>query len=1448
MLATLLLLASALLPLPDAAQGEEPKGPLDEVFLIRAASVWHADGSTSGPHDLLLRNGLIERVSEAGEALGVVPEAREVDAGEDWVVYPGLIHAAFDDGIAELPDSPYPSEATDPRQDPIPAMEWGNRKDLNGWVRIADHLEWDDAKGEKWREHGFTSAYLVPQEGLVRGRAAWVSFNARPLGQALLQRDGLLSLSLETAGRGYPRTPMAALAVLRQAFLDARRLEGLSRRQVLRLHADPDLRELWSDRERPLLFHADRAREIENALDLARDFAAGRRLVILGGRDAHKHATRLLATDSAVVFELDLDEAPKSDEELKLASLEERPYWQEPRRLREERRADHRRLVESFRLLRESGVPCALAPSGSRKSFHEALPQLVADGLPVDALIASMSSDVASVLGLEGCGRVEEGLAADLMISRGPWDPEKPKLAWVFADGRGWEFPAPDGKGEDGAGGKDGAAADADPAINGVWEMAIAAPDQERKILVTVNTRESSVLIAQVDNPGDTAEGSNPSFDGNTVRFEFTVPELEMNAVVELAFEGDDAEGSFRLPFGSVDMQGKRVGELPEGEQAEAEEQEADPDRQAEEDAEEDQSELGHPEHPVETRADRVPITRLEGDVLLRGGTLYPMTGEAPSQGDLLIRDGRIAARGGGLEAPPGVPVLDAEGWHLMPGVIDAHSHLALSSINEGSVSISAECRIADMIVPESVGIWRAAAGGTAVVQSLHGSANPVGGQAAVWEMDSFKTAIAELLLPGARQGIKFALGENVKQSNGSRFGQRFPNSRSGVEAVYRRAFTRAREYAAARRRHARGEETGFRRDVRLEVLADILEGKIHIQCHSYRADELLMFLRLCEDFGIEAPTFQHVLEGYKVAPELAAAGAMASTFSDWWAYKIEAYDAIPWNVALMHRAGVIASINSDSSEMIRRLNTEAGKSLLYGGLSYDEAMAGCTLNSARQLHVADRLGTLEVGKDGTVTAYDAPPLSTYARCMLTLARGEVLFQRHPEDDARWQEYDDAVAAFARELAAAREAEAVPEEGAARIDGSWEPWIRNGLGYSYLIRNAVVHPVSGESFEGGVLIQDGRIRWVGQVWDGPLPRNTELVDAGGQHLYPGFLNGTDTIGLYEIGSVRGTRDDQETGDVQPDLSIASAIHADSAHHQVHRLTGITHVLVRSRRGLVSGQATLIQLDGETTWDMVTVEDLGLVVNFPRVSAPDAGKAPEEPESLEDLNEWLDKALAYGERHERIRANGGAPRDRDLKLEALLPYARGEKPVLVEADGALTLMAARAWVRERGLDVIYLGARDGWKIAGYLGADGARVITGPVHRLPAAQNDPFESPYRNAGILAAAGCKVALRTNDPEITRNLPFQAATAAVSGWSRAEALHALTLGAAEILGVAQFTGSIEVGKAANLFLTDGDPLDFQGAVRRMWIGGREVELSSKQTELRDRYARRIERTQTGR
>jgi imidazolonepropionase-like amidohydrolase len=399
--------------------------------------------------------------------------------------------------------------------------------------------------------------------------------------------------------------------------------------------------------------------------------------------------------------------------------------------------------------------------------------------------------------------------------------------------------------------------------------------------------------------------------------------------------------------------------------------------------------------------------------ILIRNATVLTVTKGTIHNGSVLVEDGKVAAVGSDIQAPANATVVDATGKYLMPGIIDCHSHTAVEgSVNEGSVSDSSMVNIKDVIDPEDINIYRALAGGLTVSNVLHGSANAIGGQTVVIKLRWGKTA-NEMLFEGARPGIKFALGENPKRQGypGDFLSQaaperRFPGTRLGVEDVIRQSFTEAKNYQAEwklyNERVARGENPiPPRKDLRLEPLVEVLQGQRYVHAHCYRADEILMLIRVADDMGFKIRTFQHVLEGYKVAKEIAAHGAGASTFSDWWAFKIEAFDATPYNAALMTKKGVIVSVNSDSDELQRHLNLEAAKTMRYGGMTETEALAMVTINPAKQLGIDDKVGSIEAGKSADLVLFDQHPLSNFSKVLKVWIDGHEYFDRDKDLAAR---------------------------------------------------------------------------------------------------------------------------------------------------------------------------------------------------------------------------------------------------------------------------------------------------------------------------------------------------------------------------------------------------------------------------------------------------------------
>ncbi len=381
-------------------------------------------------------------------------------------------------------------------------------------------------------------------------------------------------------------------------------------------------------------------------------------------------------------------------------------------------------------------------------------------------------------------------------------------------------------------------------------------------------------------------------------------------------------------------------------------------------------------------------------DVLIKNATVMTAAKGTLQNTDILIRDGKISRIGKNLSAV-NATVIDATGKYVTPGIIDAHSHAMLDAINEGTYSVTSMVRTRDVLNPTDISIYQALGGGVTAANLLHGSANSIGGQNTVVKL-KWGRQVEDFLFPGAPPGIKFAMGENVKRAR-SQPGQpnRYPVTRMGTLEVMRDAFVRAKDYKKKWDDFRAGKiKTPPRRDLELEPLVEVIEGKRLVHAHGYRSDEHLNLLRLADEFGFRVATLQHGLEAYKIAPEIAKRGTGVSIFVDYWGYKLEAYDTIPYNAYILWKNGVVVSINSDSDERIRRLNLDAGKTMKYGGVPEEEALKMVTLNPAKQLGVDKMTGSIEVGKDADIAIWSEHPFSVYTRAEMTLIDGEVFFDR----------------------------------------------------------------------------------------------------------------------------------------------------------------------------------------------------------------------------------------------------------------------------------------------------------------------------------------------------------------------------------------------------------------------------------------------------------------------
>jgi imidazolonepropionase-like amidohydrolase len=882
------------------------------------------------------------------------------------------------------------------------------------------------------------------------------------------------------------------------------------------------------------------------------------------------------------------------------------------------------------------------------------------------------------------------------------------------------------------------------------------------------------------------------------------------------------------------------------------------------------------------------PAQRQPRVVALRGATVLTITRGVIPNGTVVLRDGKIAEVGAGssVNVPQGAEVVDVSGRFVTPGLIDAHSHIAADSINEGGTTVSSMTGMEDVLDPTDVNIYRDLAGGLTTANVLHGSANPIGGKNAVIKLRWGRTRAKDLLFEGAMPGIKFALGENPKQlprllRQTPNAPLRYPTTRAGVEYVIRDAFTRAKAYQKAWRDYDKAKGSAGangalppRRDLQLEPLVEVLEGKRLVHAHSYRADEILMLIRLAEEMGFKIATFQHVLEGFKVAKEIAAHGAGASTFSDWWGYKVEAADAIPHNAAIMVRKGVLVSVNSDSAEHARRLNTEAAKSVKWGGLTDDEALQLVTINPARQLRIDSRVGSLEAGKDADVTVWTHHPLSSYAIVERTYIDGILFYDRLSEERRLTELKKHKTDLAASEQSSRRSPTAEPQQtpraeqnGSGAQNGDGEARTVAGTsgrtadqaaaqarpaasGPLLAITNARIHPISGPPIERGTLVIRGnRIEAVGAGVQPPA--GAKIVDAAGAHVYPGFIDAATTMGLDEPGP-RGFDDVGEMLDRNPHMRTRVAYHAESDAIAVARVNGITNVAVVQAGGIFGGEVPVMNLDG-WTWEEATVKpNAGIQFTFPVIAAGGGrgggggfgrGGQPPADRTYEDLRRERDRRLDEIVRlFEQAKAYAAAGPDKtmDWTLEALVPVVERRLPLITTANREQDIRDAVAFADRAKIRIVIAGGAEASYVAPLLKDKNITVILSDRLTMPSREDDFHASSYQLAGELAKAGVKVAFSTGDNTNVRLLPYNAAMSVAWGMNRDDALKALTVNAAEILGVADRLGSLEPGKDANFFIAKGDPLEVRTEITHVFIAGNDVGLSNKHQSLYEKYINR--------
>ena len=846
---------------------------------------------------------------------------------------------------------------------------------------------------------------------------------------------------------------------------------------------------------------------------------------------------------------------------------------------------------------------------------------------------------------------------------------------------------------------------------------------------------------------------------------------------------------------------------------------------------------------------------------VIRNATILTAAGPLIERGSILLQNGKIAAVGQTVNAPADAVVIDATGKWVTPGIIDTHSHLgvyaapgieSLSDGNEMTSPVTAEVWADHSIWPQDPQFELALAGGVTAMQLLPGSGNLIGGRGVTVKNVPSRTAEG-MKFPGAPPGLKMACGENPRRVYGTR--NQMPSTRMGNIAVFRRTWQAASDYRDKWKKwRDEGSDPAKRpdRNLQMDTLAAALDGDILIHTHCYRADEMATMIQVSKEFGFRIASFHHGVEAYKVRDLLAQNNICASIWADWWGFKLEAYDGIRENIALVHDAKGCAIVHSDDPNGIQRLNQEAAKALRAGweaGIRIDraEAIRWLTLNPARALGIETVTGTLEPGKNADVVIWNGDPFSVYAKAERVFVDGAPLYDRS-KPSPPWSDFTTGLDAGRKRVpgtASPPAAAALSASAGKKPNMLGVPPARTTSaaarktvpGTVLAITNARIHTVSSGVIERGtILVADGRITAVGA--DVPVPPGTKTLDAGGRTVTPGWIESSTNIGIVEIGlSAEGTADQTTTDrELSAAFTVLDSFNPQSTVIPVTRVEGITRAVVApgGTGNVIIGQAAVVDLGGEPVPGTVTRAPAAIFAALGETGAGLGGGS--RSSAILRLRELLQDAIDFN----LNRAAWNAAQRRDyargrLDLEALRPLIRGEIPLAVQVNRASDILATIRLAEEFKLKLVLLGAAEAWMIADELARKRIPVVVKPLTNIPTF--DALAATLENAARLEAAGVALVLSSFDTHNARNLRQEAGNAISYGLDREAALRAVTLNAARAWGIADRAGSIEAGKDADLVIWSGDPFELTTAADHVFIRGQEMSKETRQKALFEKY-----------
>lgn len=845
----------------------------------------------------------------------------------------------------------------------------------------------DATKAKPLREAGFGTVLTHIKDGIARGTGTVVSLADEKENLVIIKEKASANYSFNkgSSRQSYPGSMMGMIALLRQTYLDAQWYKNKPATEGLNLSL-----QAWNDNQYlPQIFEANDKWNDMRADRIGDEF--GVQYIIKGGENEYQRIADIKSTNATFIVPLNFPQAQDVEDpnDARFVSLSDMKHWE--------------MAPANAAAFEKAGINFCLTTADLRNvnQFWTNLKKAMLYGLSEEKAMEALTSTPAKVLGIYNkVGSLDPGKLANFLITSDKIFEPKAVIYENWVQGIKYEL------NEDGL-------ADA----LGTYQLAVNTPAGTENYTLEMKSSNSAIMY------GKDTVNTKFSYDGRMIKLNYASRPQQQRFGVTGSGEGKftrNGRGSDQsLPESATRLSGISNGKEWNGIGTDSSGNsltwtavfvkalEAKPGITEKKKEEPFIGKVMYPFEPYGWTEDQKPVQQ---DILIKNATVWTNEKEGIlSNTDILLKNGKIAAIGKNL-SDASAKQIDGTGKYVTPGIIDEHSHIAAASINEGGQSVTSEVRIADNLNPDDINIYRQLSGGVTTSHILHGSANVIGGQTQLiklrWGADD-----EGLKFKGSAPFIKFALGENVKRSSAAMFNRsnnnRYPDTRMGVEQVLVDAFTRAKDYkkewADYNSAKNKKELAAPRRDLELDALVEILDNKRFITCHSYVQSEITSSMEIANRLGYHYNTFTHVLEGYKVADKMLAHGANASTFSDWWAYKMEVQDAIPYNAAIMQKVGLNVAINSDDAEMARRLNQEAAKIVKYGGVTEEEAFKMVTLNPAKMLHVEDRVGSLKVGKDADVVVWSNHPLSIYAKSLYTIVDGTIYFDREKDKEMEKQ-------------------------------------------------------------------------------------------------------------------------------------------------------------------------------------------------------------------------------------------------------------------------------------------------------------------------------------------------------------------------------------------------------------------------------------------------------------